>query len=518
MKNKSIWGAVFSGCLLTLSFPNFNLEVLAWAALIPLILVSYNQDVRRSFYLGFLCGIIHYLGAIYWVAYTLSQYGKLNWFLSIALLLVLAAYMALYIGVFTALSAWGYSICGDSFLFAAPFLWVSLEYLRTFMLSGFPWALLGYSQYLNLWIIQIADITGVYGVSFLILLVNYCLAAAIWRFMNTDDSTGLIPCWRIVAGCAIIIILCLSYGFWRVESLNQEVQKYVPLKVALIQGNIQQDKKWDPAYQDATMNIYKRLSDEAAGAAPQLIVWPETATPFYFQSDEKYQAQIFDWTVSWKSWLLFGSPSYEFALPKPKLYNSAYLVSASKSVAVRYHKIHLVPFGEYIPLKSILGFAGKLVAQVGDFSSGEEYKILQIPQGKFGVGICFEVIFPQLVRKFFDRGAQFLVNITNDAWFGDTSAPLQHFSMLVLRAVENHTYVVRAANTGISGFIDPTGQIMSASHIFVEDYLIGNIRLIKNKTFYAEYGDVFSWLCIIIYGLWIFRVFRLKGKCNCLKN
>jgi apolipoprotein N-acyltransferase len=181
------------------------------------------------------------------------------------------------------------------------------------------------------------------------------------------------------------------------------------------------------------------------------------------------------------------------------------LVSPDKKITGIYNNLHLVPFGEYVPLKFILGFVNKLVAPVGDFSAGTGYNTLQLPQGSFGVAICFEGIFPQLVRQFFDRGGQYLVNITNDAWFGKSSAPLQHFSILALRAVENRAYIVRAANTGISGFIDPLGRILGSTSIFVTDFLVQTIHLGGAKSFYSEYGDIFSWLCIIVAGGWLLK-------------
>lgn len=514
MKNKPILGAVLSGCLLTLSFPDFNLEILAWVALVPLLLSIYNQDVRRSFWLGMLCGVVHYLGTVYWIAYTLTTYGKLNWGVSIVLLLLLVCYLGLYIGAFAGILAWCGQLRGTLCFLLGPFLWVSLEYLRTYLLSGFPWALLGYSQYLSLPVIQFADVTGVYGISFLIVLVNCSIANIVIHFIHRQSEKGrALPPISLRIGLAgsCILLLCLIYGWWKISYYANSAKQSETLKVAVVQGNIEQDHKWDPAYQEQTMQIYMELSGQAAKAGSQLIIWPESATPFFFQSNEKYQPQLLKCAESWGSWLLFGSPSYQAVFSQTKLYNSAFLLSPEKGLAGIYHKLHLVPFGEYVPLKSILSFAGKLVAQVGDFSSGSEHTILELPQGKLGVVICFEVIFPQVVRRFFDQGAQFLVNITNDAWFGKTSAPLQHFSMLTLRAVENRSYVVRAANTGISGFIDPLGRIKSATSIFVTDYLVDTIRLGSGKTFYAEYGDIFSWLCIIVTGGWFVKA-GLKSR------
>ncbi len=516
---KAICGAILSGCLLTVSFPRFDLEILAWVALVPLLLSINGQDVRRSAWLGVLCGVVHYLGTIYWIAYTLAFYGKLNWGISIVLLLLLVAYLGLYVGAFAGILSWcerrgaGVSCC-----LLGPVLWVSLEYLRTYLLSGFPWALLGYSQYLNLPVIQMAEVTGVYGISFVIVAVNCTIAGILLSFISTYPKEKGAPHPGVfhpgvfhpgvfhpsalragLVGCSLLL-LYLAYGFWRLSDYSAPVQQAELFNVAVVQGNIEQDKKWDPAFQEQTMQIYEGLSQQAAQANPQLIVWPESATPFYFQSNEKYQPQILNRAKSWGTWLLFGSPSYQLAGVQPKLYNSAFLISPESKIAGIYHKLHLVPFGEYVPLKSILGFAGKLVAQVGDFSSGTEHTILQIPEAKLGVVICFEVIFPQVVRKFFDRGANVLVNITNDAWFGRSSAPFQHFSMLALRAVENRTYIVRAANTGISGFVDPVGRIMSSTSLFVADYLMDSIGLSRGKTFYADYGDIFSWLCIIVAG------------------
>jgi apolipoprotein N-acyltransferase len=509
MKTKPILGAILSGCLLSLSFPRFNLEVLAWVALVPLLLSIHRQGVRSSFYLGALCGVVHYLGTVYWIAYTITRYGKLNWGVSIGLLLLLVLYLGLYVGAFAGLLSWCSRVEGWYLL--GPFLWVALEYLRSYLFTGFPWALLGYSQYLSLPVIQLADVTGVYGISFLILLVNCSIAGIIVlliRHRPEDKRVFILSSLRIGLAAFSILLICLAYGWWRMAHYAALDQRSASLKVAVVQGNIEQDKKWDPAYQEETMRIYKELTQRAAQAGPQLIVWPESATPFFFQSNDKYRPQLLEWAQSWESWLLFGSPSYQVTLSRPRLYNSAFLISPRKKIAGVYHKIHLVPFGEYVPLKHILSFAGKLVAQVGDFSSGGKYTILQLPQGKLGVVICYEIIFPQLVRRFFDRGAQFLVNITNDAWFGQTSAPLQHFSMLSLRAVENRSYIVRAANTGISGFVDPVGRIQRSTPIFVADYLVDTIHLGKTKSFYAEYGDIFSWLCIIVAGGWLFKAGR----------
>jgi apolipoprotein N-acyltransferase len=242
------------------------------------------------------------------------------------------------------------------------------------------------------------------------------------------------------------------------------------------------------------LKIYERLSLKVAEQHPDLIIWPETATPFFFQQAREYQPMVLDIPNKTNAFLLFGSPSFKVERGKMNHYNSAYLASPSKEIIGKYDKIHLVPYGEYVPLGEILSL-GSLGEGIGNFKSGKVIYNFSIPQGKFGVLICFEIIFPDLCRRFVKSGADFLVTITNDAWFGRTSAPHQHFTMAVFRAVENRVFIARAANTGITGFIDPRGKIVKKGEIFTEEAMSETIRLSKRKTFYTLYGDVFAWVC-----------------------
>jgi apolipoprotein N-acyltransferase len=267
------------------------------------------------------------------------------------------------------------------------------------------------------------------------------------------------------------------------------------LKVGLVQGNIDQSIKWDESFQRETLRIYESLSLKVAEGKPDLIIWPETATPFFFQEAREYQPIILDIPARTKAFLLFGTPAFKIERGKINYYNSAFLASPSKELIGAYDKIHLVPFGEYIPLQDLLFFIGSLGEGIGDFKSGKEIFNFSLPQGKFGVLICFEIIFPDLCRRFVKRGANFLVTITNDAWFGRTSAPYQHFSIAAFRAVENRVFIARAANTGITGFIDPKGKMIKKGGIFTEEAMNGMIRLSNRKTFYTLYGDIFAWGC-----------------------
>jgi apolipoprotein N-acyltransferase len=277
--------------------------------------------------------------------------------------------------------------------------------------------------------------------------------------------------------------------------VDRQMIQNPPLKIGLVQGDIDQSIKWDKAFQLETLNIYEKLSLRVAEDKPDLIIWPETATPFFFQDAKEYQPLVLDIPKKTYAFLLFGSPSNKIERGKVKHYNSAYLVSPAGELVGKYDKIHLVPFGEYVPMQNLLFFIGSLGEGIGDFKSGKEIYNFSLPQGKFGVLICFEIIFPDLCRKFVQKGANFLVTITNDAWFGRTSAPYQHFSMAAFRAVENRVFVARAANTGITGIIDPKGKILKEVGIFERGTVNGAIRLSNQKTFYTLHGDLFAWAC-----------------------
>ena len=489
MKKRDWLWSFLSGILLTLSFPNFDLEFLAWFALVPLFCATEGKGLVRSFKLGVLTGIISFLGILHWIIVAVHTYGNVPLIPSGLILLLLVAYLSLFIGAFTFLTRLIQIRSGFQTILLTPILWVSLEYLRSFLLTGFPWANLGYSQYLNLPFIQMADIIGAYGLSFVIVLVNATLFWVLHQW-----SKRLFP-FREVMITALILLGFLIYGYVKMEIVDRQMTQNPPLKIGLVQGNIDQSIKWDNSFQLETLNIYEKLSFRVAEKKPDLIIWPETATPFFFQDAKEFQPLVLDIPKKTNAFLLFGTPSYKIQKGKVSHYNSAYLISPSGDLIGKYDKIHLVPFGEYVPMQDLLFFIGSLGEGIGDFKSGREIFNFSLPQGKFGVLICFEIIFPDLCRRFVKRGANFLVTITNDAWFGRTSAPYQHFSIATFRAVENRVFIARAANTGITGFIDPKGRILKEGGIFTEEAVNGTIRLSSQKTFYTLYGDVFAWIC-----------------------
>ena len=517
--------AATTGILLPYCFPRYDLGLLAWVALIPLHIALDGLSRRRqAFWLGWLAGIICSTGIMSWVVTAMNTYGKVPLVFSYGIMLLLTAYLGLYVGIYSAGVVWFRMLMPRYGLFAAPCLWVTLELLRTYVLSGLPWSLLGYSQYRQLDVIQIADHLGVYGVSFLIVLSNVALAELyLWLMpLFRGFRPARLP-WELVTTAAMLVSLSWAYSTSLIASETMEHSK-ATLQVGVVQPNIDQAVKWDQAFREETLRRYDRLT-ESFGYGVDLVVWPEAATPFIYEREPVYQLQLVAMANRASAPLLFGSPAVRFDQErKPFLLNSAYLLSPDGELLGRYDKQHLVPFGEYIPLKSsLLFFLEKMVEGIGDFQAGPGPTILsfQLKESdgaaparrvKFGVVICYEVIFPDLVRRIAGSGAEFLVTITNDAWFGDSSAPAQHFSMVVFRSVENHLAFARAANTGISGFIDPFGRIIVASPTFTQTALQAEIPVRQTKTFYSRHGDVFAYGCMLISLLFcLYGIFGTKG-------
>jgi apolipoprotein N-acyltransferase len=520
-----------SGLFLPLSFPKSGLGLLAWVALIPLHWALDGKNKAQAFWIGWLSGTIAFTGMMAWVVTAMNTYGKVPLAISYGLMLLLTAYLGLYVGLYSAGAVWFRTLIPRYGFFVFPCLWVTLELIRTYVLSGLPWGLLGYSQYRQIEIIQVADHMGVYGVSFLIVLVNVALAEFLSWLMPL--FRGFRPArlpWELVAVAALLVALSWEYGL---ATLSETPFSDIPrstISVGVVQPNVDQAVKWDAAYREETLARFDRLT-ERLGRDTDLVIWPEAATPFVFEREPVYQLQLIALANRAQTPILFGSPALRFYPDRrPYLLNSAYLLSPDGQLLGRYDKHHLVPFGEYIPFKSsLLFFLDKLVEGIGDFEAGTGPTVLTLtPKPRsagtgmagttprpinFGVAICYEVIFPNLVRQFAANGAEFLVTVTNDAWFGASSAASQHFSMVVFRSVENHLAFARSANTGISGFIDPFGRIVEATPTFTELAVKATMRVWHPHTFYSRHGDVFAYGCAIICAiLFLLGLFRTKGS------
>ncbi len=476
-----------SGLLLAAAFPLPDLYPLAWVALIPLLLVMQE----RPFASGFSAGSAFFAAVLYWLNIVMTTYGGLHPVPALFAYLFLVFYLAL----FFAAATWATCRLKEAFnlpyLLSLPILWVALEYLRGLLLTGFPWALLGYSQQNFSSAIQSADVTGVYGVSLLLVAVNCALA---WLLRAPRERFA----WLGLAATLLAATSHFGYGFWRLQQPLDQRQE--TLEVALIQGNIDQALKWNPAHRHATVENYLQLSQAAVEKGAELLIWPEAATPFFFQDPLELAEQVRRLPVQTGRYLLLGSPAYEqVAVEDYRYYNSAYLLSPAGKTLGRSDKIHLVPFGEYVPLGSLLSFINKLVVGVGDFSPGT-VNPLALNGHKLGVLVCYEAIFPELARDYVRQGSGLLVNLTNDAWFGRSSAPYQHLAMTRFRAIENRIWIARAANTGISALIAPSGEVTLAGPLFESAALTGQVGLGSEATFYTRFGDLFAQACLLLSG------------------
>ncbi len=500
--------AIFSGGLLALSFPHPDFYLLAWMAFIPLFFAIQDQRPCRAFLTGWISGLVYFTGTLSWVTISMNRYGSLPWVASFLVMLLLVAYLALYVGLFTALMQYLSSDRKKNLLLFSPVLWVLLEFIKGRFLSGFPWASLAYSQHRILSIIQIADFGSIYSLGFVIVLFNRALYLTIRQIGFQRPTRD----WKPLLIGLSILLLSLIYGKFRLsEPVNDQ-----EVIVSVIQGNIPQDQKWDQTFQDQTMETYMRLSlsslDNTILPKPSFILWPEAAVPFIFETESTDAKALRNFARDENVNLLFGAPSIKSEQSgMMALRNSAFLISPDNTPISHYDKMHLVPFGEYIPFSRLLFFVNKLVEGVGDFTSGEVPVVFEAGEVKVGTVICFEVIFPELVRRFVNNGANLMTTITNDAWFDQSAASEQHFSMVVFRAIENRRPFARAANTGISGFVDAYGRVIHQTDLFVEATATASLRLGNRKTLYTRFGDFFAVLCGIMTLGMIFNRRRKKN-------
>ena len=494
LRLEHLLAALFSGLLLAAAFPKWDLTWLLFVALIPLFWALQGKSLKTAFGLGFLFGLVRYVVLLYWIVYVTHVHGFLPLPLAIGILLLLAAYLSLYPACWALGVTWG-EARGLSPVWWGPVLWVSLEFGLTYIISGFPWELLGNGLVPHPIFLQVADLTGVYGLSFLLVLINACL----WRLLSLPRARRR-PRYPYAVAVGLILVAWLGYGYYRLGAVQTLEAQSPKLKVAVVQGNIKQGEKWKKEMVQATLDRYAELTGKVKGA--QLIVWPETAAPFFFLRTPDLSAQVQAVAKESGGSLLFGAPAWELTADGESYFNRAYLLSPQGEVLGYYDKAHLVPYGEYVPLRRFMPFIGKMVPMVGDFAEGPVGATVSLPDGvALGPLVCYESIFPALSRAQVANGAKLLVNITNDAWFGKTAAAYQHLAMAVMRCVENHVCLARAANTGISAFIDARGQILWQSEIYVPDAHALELPLMPGGSLYTKIGDVFAWTCLLLTAL-----------------
>jgi apolipoprotein N-acyltransferase len=484
--------AALSGLLLALSFPKFGHGIVAWAALTPLLVaLAEAPSPAHGFRLGYVTGAVSSLGIVYWTSMVVVQYGGLSLPVGVAVMVLLCLALALFPSTFGWMMARWARRHGPAAVLLAPVAWVATEILRAHTLFDFSWCLLGYSQHASLPMIQVARYAAVYGVSFLVAGVSGTLAFLVLERRRGPRAAALLA---TVAALAVVWM----DGEWRLARPVPEVGR---LRVGLVQASIAQDEKWDAGQAWANVDRHLELTRRAAAQGARLVVWPESALPFLFDRVPVVASQLRHLVAEHGLYLLFGNDDREDRADEPgRIWVGAKMLDPAGRLVLRYHKIRLVPFGEYVPVQSVLTlggrFSARLVQEVGEFTPGEEYALGEVDGHPIGAFICYEAIFPDLVRRFAGRGAQLLVNITNDGWYGRTSAPYQHFAMAIFRAVENERYLVRAANTGITAVVDPHGRVLERTELFDRTVLVREVSLLAGSTFYTRHGDLFAWGCL----------------------
>jgi len=508
--------AVISGLALAAAFPKVDLSLLAWIAMVPLLYAIEGESPRRVFFYAWIQGFACYVASVYWIAITLHNFTSLQVYQAIAPMLLLAAVLALFTAVSFAVAVFTATRLDLPIVFTLPVAWTAVEWIRTYFPIGFPWNLLGYTAYRNLELIQFAEFTGVYGVSALIVFANAVVYVV--AFQTCPRRTQAVS----LGTLTVLMTGAFLFGSIRIRNVTARAVEG-PLKIAMVQGNIPQSVKWDPKFLDSSFQVYREQSATAAQRGADLIVWPEAAAAFFFQPEDRYPATFAQDALYRKSLLtlatqagdpiLFGAPALGVENGRVGFYNRAYLVAPGGRVEAWYDKIQLVPFGEYVPLRSLFGyFVNRVVAGFGDMFAGHTQTVFQVKGAKLGVLICYESIFPNLSRSVVKDGAEMLVNITNDAWYGESSAPYQLLAMAAMRAVETKVPLVRVANTGISAVIEPTGRITAPTPLFTRGTQTEDVYWHREVTVYTAVGDLFAEICFALtLAGFIFACFRPRA-------
>ena len=500
---------LLSAGLQVLTFPLPNWYLLGWVAVAPLLvaLLRARQPVTlqltegakllpatpwQAFLLAYACGILWYAGTCYWIYNTMRQYGGVGTAAALGMLLLFCLYLAIYHGLFgLAISVLARRGPSQWALVLSPVAWVAVELART-RITGFPWELLGSSQVGNIPLARIATATGVYGLSFEIMVVNAAVAAA---FVVRREKRQML----LLAAAAAAIVLQAGQLLPLPEALGDHSALLVQANVPILEGS-----DWTKEYFEGTLSDLGRVSTKDTGddaRHPGLIAWPESPAPFY-ATDPAFRDAVSVVARSTQAWMVVGTLGVRNAGQTPEratqIYNSASLVSPSGEWTGRYDKVHLVPFGEYVPFRRVFAFASGLTQNVGDFAAGSSRMPLEADGTKLGVFICYESVFPDEVREFAANGAQVFVNISNDGWYGDSGAYAQHLQQARMRAVENARWLLRDTNTGVTATIDPYGRVAASIPRKLRTALRASYGLSSETTFYTRHGDWFAYGCAII--------------------
>jgi len=495
-----------AGLLLALAYPRPSLNLAAFVALVPLLLSLRGVSRATALARGYACGMVFFGVLLYWIVRVVHTYGGLPWPVGVLSLALLVFYLATYVALFALLTSLAWKRFGALTLAAVPVTWVGLEIVRARLMGGFPWGLLGYSQTSNLPFLQITTFGGIYTVSFLVAGVNAAIALLIAAPRHRAS--------RAVAA----LLLTAAAGTWIGGSVvlrrGATAEGGERVQVAAIQANVAQSRKWTEGEEDAIVDGLIALTRQAAAGGARLVVWPESASPFtfyqpvrrtrggqtgvVFEPHPEYFGTVTSLAAELNITLIAGSVDYRSHDGRLAATNSAFVLGGEGMLAPPYDKVHLVPFGEYVPLQRALFFVDRLVqGAIADFVPGSRLEPLPTPVGKAATFICYEGIFPRVVHPL-AIGSDYLVNITNDAWYGVSSAPAQHLAMAAVRAIETRRFLLRAANTGISAIVDPYGRIVARTELNEQTVLSGEIELRGGETLSMRAGDLLAWACAIL--------------------
>ncbi len=496
---------LLSAALQIAIFPLPNFYILGWVALTPLLLallrsrepdtLQLREGIKllparplQAFFLAYVCGFLWYAGTCYWIFNTMRQYGGVNTPAALGLLTLFCLYLAIYHGVFgLIIGLLAERALSRGALVLAPIIWVAVELART-RITGFPWDLLGTTQVDNIPLARLATFTGVYGLSFEIMVVNVAFATA---FLVRREKRQLL----LVVALAAAAVLQSGQLLPAPAATAGHSALLVQPNIPILEGS-----EWTKDYFDATLSSLSSISLKPTGVHPDFIAWPESPAPFYV-SDPFFRNSVSNIARGSNTWVIAGSIGTPVGMAPgsaSQYYNSGALVTPAGEWVSRYDKIHLVPFGEYVPFRRLFFFAAGLTKEVGDFSRGTSRAALDAGDEKLGVFICYESIFPDEIRQLSANGAQVFVNISNDGWYGDSGAYAQHLKQARMRAVENARWLLRDTNTGVTASIDPYGRVVATVPRKMRTALLAPYALSKVTTFYTRHGDWFAYLCAII--------------------
>jgi apolipoprotein N-acyltransferase len=470
----------------------------------------YRKPIWQASGLGFVAGVTYFAGTVYWVTQVMVTYGDVP---LVAALLINAAfviYLALFVLAFAIAMAWLTAAGGPNALLVAPLVWVTTELGRTYILTGFPWVLLGYSQSAVLPIAQLASVFGVFGLSALVVSVGGATAFAAVVLGSSRPAVSGAAIRKAAFTPLVVTLLFVAmtaiWGALRIRT-GELLASGEPIRVGLLQGNVPEADRWQDQKAAAVFLRYIDMTRQAVARGARFVVWPESATPYAFGDDIRGTERMTGLARSLHVPLLIGSDQIVHG-SETKYYNAAVLVRSDGSAGGVYKKVHLVPFGEYVPARRVFFFMSRIVQAVSDFAAGDTFDVLPVDGHLVSTAICYEIIYPNLVRQFTVEGSELLTTITNDSWFGATSAPYQHFAQASMRAIENGRFLVRAANTGISGIVDPYGRVLTTTALYTQAVVVGDVRFLKDTTIYARTGDIFAYACTVLTALLLIGAWR----------